>query len=111
MIQANNANPKLKKNLIKDSFGKQIGSYDFIYEPPQWYYMINPHIELGNNMFGKILLSYAIFRTSDLRHVDPKYFGNPVQNNQTAKLSSMPKMLTNTAINAPEKPFELISKE
>lgn len=30
-------------------------------------------------MFGKILLSYAIFKTDDLKRIDPKYFGKKIQ--------------------------------
>ena len=64
MIEANNAAPKLRRLQKKDQQNKfnPLDTVSFIYEEPKWYYLINPHIELGNNMFGKILLSYAIFK-------------------------------------------------
>ncbi len=38
----------------------------FIFLKPKWYYIINPHIDVGNNVFGKVLLGVAVFKQDDI---------------------------------------------
>lgn len=39
---------------------------EFIYLKPKWYYILNPHIEIGKHIFGRVLMSVALFRQDDL---------------------------------------------
>lgn len=33
-----------------------------LYQKPKWYFIKNPHVQIGNNIFGKVLLSIALFK-------------------------------------------------
>jgi hypothetical protein len=35
---------------------------DFIYSKPKWCYVINPNVEIGNPVFGRVLISCSIFK-------------------------------------------------
>ena len=38
-----------------------------IYKKPRWYYIKNPHVEIGKNIFGRVLMSVALFKKSDIK--------------------------------------------
>ena len=41
---------------------------------PKWYYVLNPHIEIGKHIFGKVLIGVALFKREDLLNERiPKY--------------------------------------
>ena len=41
---------------------------------PRWYYILNPHIEIGKHIFGKVLIAVALFKKEDLnRGKIPRY--------------------------------------
>lgn len=51
-------------NTMKSQIQGQ--NVEFIYQRPKWYYIKNPHVEIGNNVFGKVLLSIGLFKKEDI---------------------------------------------
>jgi len=40
---------------------------EYLYLKPRWYYVINPHIEVGKNIFGRVLMGAALFKFEDIQ--------------------------------------------
>lgn len=66
-------------NTMKSQIPGQ--NVEFIYQRPKWYYIKNPHVEIGNNVFGKVLLSIGLFKKEDIakRRIAPEFIGENSQ--------------------------------
>ena len=62
MREAELQSPSCYQNM-KISSKKKV---EFIYMKPKWHYILNPHIEIGKHIFGKVLLGVALFKREDL---------------------------------------------
>jgi hypothetical protein len=51
---------------MKSASGVPNETFEFLYQRPKWYYVKNPHVEIGKNVFGKVLLSLALFKKEDI---------------------------------------------
>lgn len=48
---------------MKSQKGEKV---DFLYRKPKWYYVVNPHVEIGRCVFGRVLMAVALFRREDI---------------------------------------------
>lgn len=48
---------------MKSQKGEKV---DFLYRKPKWYYVVNPHVEVGRCVFGRVLMAVALFRREDI---------------------------------------------
>lgn len=62
---------------MKVPSGQGMVDIQFLYQKPKWYYVKNPHVEIGKNVFGKVLLSIALFKKDDItkNRIPPEYLG------------------------------------
>jgi len=54
-------------NSMKKTFKYKSNLVDFIYSKPQWYYIVNPNIIIGQNIYGRVLVSAALFKSSTFK--------------------------------------------
>ena len=47
------------RRTFKDNYGKQV---EFIYKKPEWLPVLNDFIDIGDKCFGKVLMTFALFR-------------------------------------------------
>lgn len=64
-------------NTMKAVPGTGTQNIEFLYQRPKWYYVKNPHVEIGKNVFGKVLLSVALFKKDDItrKRIPPEFIG------------------------------------
>jgi hypothetical protein len=51
---------------LKRSGANNQNIIEFLYVKPKWYYIVNPHIEVGKNIFGRVLIAAALFKQEDI---------------------------------------------